>query len=535
MKSKRAVRILVVDDILENRRSFTDLVLHGLEEKLENLQGARDNSITSSVRLELSEAKDGIEAYDAIIQTITGDLAFDILLLDLIMGGGPQDGDELLKRLLGKWPSISKKLDVFIVSQQSKDCFPAVRLEEATRLWKDSGGYIDSIYGPTNGVDHPEFLDKIWSRIYEHLRNKYIEIYPYTPGFTEDEFIHYERTLPQEIYNEVRAFAPTDCSILILGESGTGKEKLAEYIHKKSNRKGKFIPVNLGELTESIARSELFGHKKGSFTGAAYNHDGFVKAAQYGTLFLDEIGEASPSVQSYLLRFLNNNKYVLMGGTNEIESDCRVIAATDKDLEKMAKYSQFSNPILQRFHLKLRLPTLRENKSIIPIIVDLYKTMPWSDEAISYLGSYDWLDGNIRMLRSVIERTQIRKQGKGIVTRADLDLDIDTQGTFSKIPWPKNDEGEDILEQFLQRAQHIYFINAIGDVSLPSYSKALNEIIKHVINQSSYLIWNSMYTIAFSKIKSAYYDHLDICKVCFDKVKEKWPNARVGRRRAKRG
>jgi two-component system response regulator GlrR len=204
--------------------------------------------------------------------------------------------------------------------------------------------------------------------------------------------------------------AGSDATVLLSGESGTGKEVAARAIHAQSARKaGPFLAINCGALPGELLESELFGHEKGAFTGAARDKDGLFKAAAGGTLLLDEIGDAPPAVQVKLLRVLQERAYIPVGATLPQSSDVRVLAATNKDLRKEVEAGRFREDLFYRLHVvPVALPSLRERPEDIPLLAELFLTRTKVDaahlshEALRVLLSHDW-PGNVRELANVVE------------------------------------------------------------------------------------------------------------------------------------
>jgi len=219
----------------------------------------------------------------------------------------------------------------------------------------------------------------------------------------------------QEIYEIIQRVSQNDSTILIHGESGTGKELVAKTIHEKSNRKNKpFVPVYCGAIVETLLESELFGHRKGAFTGAIRDSIGLFRAAEGGTVFLDEIAEISHSVQVKLLRTLQERKVRPVGDTKEIEIDVRVIAATNRDVEDAIKSGALRKDLFYRLNvIPIGIPPLRERKEDVPLLVNHFVdafnnkskkgVKGVSPEAMEFLLSYRW-PGNVRELQSMIER-----------------------------------------------------------------------------------------------------------------------------------
>jgi Nif-specific regulatory protein len=219
----------------------------------------------------------------------------------------------------------------------------------------------------------------------------------------------------QRVYHFISKVAPTDATVLISGESGTGKELAARAMHRNSKRAQKpFMAVNCAALNESLLESELFGHEKGSFTGAFAQKKGRLEVADGGTVFLDEIGELTPSLQVKLLRVLQEREFERVGGTVTISVDLRVIAATNKNLEEAIEVGQFRQDLYYRLNVvSLEMPALRERREDIMLLANYFadkygqrcnrKLKGFSTEARNYLTAYDW-PGNVRELENTIER-----------------------------------------------------------------------------------------------------------------------------------
>jgi len=219
--------------------------------------------------------------------------------------------------------------------------------------------------------------------------------------------------------------APTESTVLIQGESGTGKEVIARYIHELSARvEGPFLSLNCGALPESLLESELFGHVKGSFTGAVRDKQGLFAAARGGTFFLDEIGEMSAATQVKLLRVLQEREAIPVGGTEAIPLDVRVVAATNRDLEEEIKRGHFRTDLFYRLNvIAIHLPPLRDRRDDIPIFVDAFlkriakehgeEPKQVAPEALETIMAYDW-PGNVRELENALERAVVLVKGNQI-------------------------------------------------------------------------------------------------------------------------
>lgn len=222
----------------------------------------------------------------------------------------------------------------------------------------------------------------------------------------------------QRTYDFIEKVAPSEATVLVTGESGTGKELVARAIHRDSHRAGRpFVAINCAALNDTLLESELFGHEKGSFTGAIRQKRGRIEMANGGTLFLDEIGEMSPALQSKLLRVMQEREFERVGGLHRIRVDVRIIAATNRDLAQEIRQSRFREDLYYRLNVvSLRLPPLRERKDDIVLLARHFasihaarmasRTPNYSEEAMSALRGYAW-PGNVRELENAVEHAMV--------------------------------------------------------------------------------------------------------------------------------
>lgn len=270
----------------------------------------------------------------------------------------------------------------------------------------------------------------------------------------------------QEVLRQADLVAKNDVTVLLRGESGTGKDLLARYIHANSPRSLRpFIKVNCGALPEPLVESELFGHEKGAFTGASMRKQGKFELAQGGTLYLDEIGEILPKIQVKLLHALQYREIERLGGTETIKTDCRIIAATNKNLEEAILKKEFREDLFYRLNvIPIHLPPLRERKEDIPVLAGYFierfcrelnrPLLTISEEAMNIFISYDW-PGNIRELENTIERLGILIEGKEIKPH-DLPRSIRNSGNHPEIISPSQERPlkevmDDIEKQIIKR------------------------------------------------------------------------------------
>jgi len=219
-------------------------------------------------------------------------------------------------------------------------------------------------------------------------------------------------------FKTVRQVAPSSSSVLLLGESGTGKELFAQALHQNSARKDKpFIKVACAALPETLLESELFGHEKGSFTGALYARSGRFEMADGGTLFLDEIGDVSPTVQVKLLRFLEEREFERVGGNRTFKVDVRIVCATHRDLKKKLEDGSFREDLYYRLNvIEIHIPPLRDRGEDIPVLAHHFlkkfadangkDVRRISDEALALLLRHPW-PGNVRELENAMERAVV--------------------------------------------------------------------------------------------------------------------------------
>ncbi|MGC8965606.1 MAG: sigma-54-dependent transcriptional regulator [Caldimicrobium sp.] len=326
---------------------------------------------------------------------------YDIVLTDLRMPG--ISGIVLLE----KTKELSPSTEVVIMTAYAS-------IESAVEAIKK--GAADYIVKPFINED----LKMRLRRILEHKKlQREVEILKYqlSQKITGDLFFGTSPQM-QEILRLLERITPTKSTVLILGESGTGKGVLAEFIHYNSPRKDKpFISINCSAIPETLLESELFGYKKGAFTGAVSDKKGLIELANEGTLFLDEIGDMPLNLQAKILKFLEFGEFIPLGDTVKKQVDVRVIAATNKDLEALIKEGKFREDLYYRLNvIEIKIPPLRERKEDIPALTYFFidklskehgkKIKGITSEALTCLMQYNW-PGNVRELKNVIERAII--------------------------------------------------------------------------------------------------------------------------------
>jgi transcriptional regulator with GAF, ATPase, and Fis domain len=283
----------------------------------------------------------------------------------------------------------------------------------------------------------------------------------------------------KEILQKISTIASSDASVLLVGETGTGKELVARAIHFQSPRADKaFVAINCSAIPAALFESELFGHERGSFTGATNSQKGKFELAHQGTLFLDEIGEMPLDMQPKLLRILEERSFYRLGSSTELESDVRVIAATGKDLSKSISEGTFREDLYHRLSvLPLHLPPLRDRPEDIAILAQTFLqefsrgTKHLSPDALEFLQELPW-KGNVRELRNTVERASIYLEAKEIGTPELQSLDINigagTNGqssSYLKSLLRNNEQGADLLETLEKQLVRLTLDEAKGNVS----------------------------------------------------------------------
>jgi DNA-binding NtrC family response regulator len=344
---------------------------------------------------------------------------FDIVIVDLKMPG--MDGIELQKRVR----EIDPHAAIIILTAYAS----VETAVEALKL-----GAYDYVTKPVDPDDLSHLVGNILKQ--RALAEENVRLKEFTTLCNTAPIVGASAPM-RHVFDLVDSVAETDSTVVIRGESGTGKELVARAIHERSRRR--FFPivaVNAGSLAESLLESELFGHEKGAFTGAQYRRKGKLELADGGTLFLDEIGDITAKTQVDLLRVLETKRFTRVGGNREIESDFRLICATNKHLEKLVEVGTFREDLYYRINVfGIDVPPLRDRRDdIIPLaefFVEKYARAmgrdrkPLAPETVELLERYRW-PGNVRELENAVERAMVIGR-EGAIVPADLPLQLERQ------------------------------------------------------------------------------------------------------------
>ncbi len=355
---------------------------------------------------QVEEAEDGLVGIDMISKS-----DFDLVLCDIKMP--KMDGVEVLEKIKNLKPEIP----VVMISGHGD-------LDTAVNTMR---------LGAFDYISKPPDLNRLLNTVRNALDKK--ELVVENKLLKKKVSKKYEMIGESEAISHIKAIiekvAPTDARVFITGPNGTGKELVAHWIHEKSERiKGPMVEVNCAAIPSELIESELFGHVKGSFTGANKDRAGKFEAANGGTIFLDEIGDMSLSAQAKVLRALQENTISRVGSDKDIKVNVRVVAATNKDLKKEISEGNFREDLYHRLAVILiKVPALNERREDIPLLIEFFAEQiaseqgtavkSFSDQAIKLLQNYEWT-GNIRELRNVVERLIIL--GEKEVSENDVKL-----------------------------------------------------------------------------------------------------------------
>jgi len=377
MSDADIARILVVDDE-ESMRRFLSILLE------------KDGH-------EVVLASGGAEALTRLESE-----SFDVLITDLKMPG--MTGLELLEKVREVDPS----LPVVVLTAFASDASAVEAMDKGAFQYVEKKAKNDEICLVVKNALSMRRLQSENQALKRQLKSRHAE--RKIIGNSEEM---------SKVFKMVDRVAATDSTILVYGESGTGKELIAREIHYRSHRAtGPFVSINCGALPKDLLESNLFGHIRGSFTGAIKDQQGLFTVSENGTFFLDEVGEMAPATQVKLLRALQEREIIPVGGTKPIKINVRLIAATNADLEKEVSEGRFRTDLFYRLNvIPISLPPLRARRDDIPLLVDhfLSRFAPGtgkkiSRDALESLSRYDW-PGNVRELENVIERAVILNEG----------------------------------------------------------------------------------------------------------------------------
>jgi two-component system response regulator HydG len=425
MSIRKAPTILVVDDDVEGRTAML--------------------KVLESVGYKTLEADNGRSGLDTILEG-----GIDVLVTDLRLP--VMDGVELLKQA----KAADHELEVILITGHGS-------VEIAVEAIKE--GAYDFITKPVKKAQLLHAVERASEKQYLSRENK--ELRSQLNQGSSRKFV-YSSPEMRAIAKMVEQVASSTATVLISGESGTGKEVVADAIHSASPRRGKpLIKLSCAALPETLLEAELFGYEKGAFTGANARKEGRFDLANGSTLFLDEIGEISPAVQVKLLRVLQDQKFERLGGIRTIDADVRILAATNKDLQKEVEEKRFREDLFYRLNvINLRIPSLRDRKEDIPLLaMHFLKTYAdkngkkidgFSEDAMLALTSYDW-PGNVRELENAIERAVVFTSGT-LVPLSVLPQNVSAVGTLRhsltfKIGTPLRELERQAIDITLQHAR----------------------------------------------------------------------------------
>jgi two-component system NtrC family response regulator len=371
-------------------------------------------------------------------------------LLDLGLPPQPNEPDEGIAAL-GELLSIDPAAKIIVISGQG---------EKKNALEAVAAGAYDFLCKPVE-MEELQFL--LRRSIYlANLEREYLQLRQQTRSEGFEQMIGGSPQM-QGVFAYIRKVAGTNAPVLLLGESGTGKELAALAIHQRSPRKDKsFVAINCNGIPENLLESELFGHEKGSFTGAHAQRKGLIENAADGTLFLDEIGELPPPIQVKLLRFLQEQRFQRVGGRQEIQIDTRVIAATNADLKQTISEGKFREDLYFRLAVVvIMLPPLRDRGDDVALLAREFlqryaaqnnkKSLSFSPDALRALYRHSW-PGNVRELQNRVKRAVIMTDGKRL-TADDLELADLSQTPPATLKEAREAVEKEVVQNALKRHQ----------------------------------------------------------------------------------
>ncbi len=367
-------RVLIVDDDPGLRRALVDRLTHWGHAA--------------------AEAADGSAAMAAVARE-----EFDLILLDLTMPG--MSGLDVLKQL--KAGGCCAEVVILTAHGSVEAAVDAIK-----------AGASDFLTKPADFA----LLQNVVARALEKRQMQRVNRVLIERLGASAGFVPGESPAMRELLDTAGRAAKSNTTVLLNGESGSGKQVIAEYLHRQSGRAlGPFVYVNCVALSDELIESSLFGHEKGAFTGALARKEGRLEAAAGGTAFLDEVGDITPRLQTKLLHFLETNQFERVGGTRTITVDCRLIAATNRDLEAAVREGRFRQDLYFRLNVvRLRIPPLRERQDDIPILAQAFLDrfaselrrgkLKFASRTLQIMQGYSW-PGNVRQLKNAIERMAV--------------------------------------------------------------------------------------------------------------------------------
>lgn len=430
---EQTVSVLIVDDEAELRKSVASVL----------------SSTMPEFSFQIQEAASGREAVEAVAKT-----DFDLVLMDVRMP--EMDGLEALNQIKAADPRVF----VVIMTAHSN-------LQDAVTAIK--GGAYDYVEKPVQ----PQKLSQIVKKALEtqEMVSSLAISAPVLDDDVDTEFVGSSKKM-REIFDLINRLSQVDTTVLIRGENGTGKELVARAIHHNSPRKhGEFVAINCGAIPEALMESELFGHEKGAFTGAVERKIGKFQLANKGTIFLDEIGELKPDMQVKLLRVLQEKRFTPVGSNREVASNARVIAATNRNLEKMIEDSTFREDLFYRLNvMPIFLPPLRERLEDLENLVSHFvrrfnrkmnrKMEGFAPQALQILKQYRW-PGNIRELENIVERSFIMESSPAIQISALPESLREAAQAEDKFNIPGSYSGPLDFDRFKEETEKEFIVQAL--------------------------------------------------------------------------
>lgn len=522
MKERPLFRLLVVDDVRGNRRQYADIVLNQASSKEES-----NSKRPPRFRTEVAVAASPADALNILNEARASGNPFHVVVTDLCMPEG-KDGTDFI-RSLGDHNFTPDSLDIFLVSRKDDSDVLRQDVEYAKNLWVKNGiSCLTPILRADTPTDENEFLDTVWAalweRIDENLRNhhRFAEVADFNR-----QFLTKNSVLKNEIERILNIASSSNIPILITGETGTGKEILAREIHSKSGRsRERFVPVNAASIPETLFESEMFGHEKGAFTGAANTREGKIKYADNGTFFLDEIGELPLHVQAKFLRVLQERKIERVGRDDLLPVNIRLVSATKRNLKEMVKAGTFRDDLFFRINQQsIHIPPLRERREDIghQALAFWFQDQPdsgvgpryssWDSAAISLLTGYSW-PGNSRELYNVVASIKAETMH---VSDQDVTADIVVRAlkiTEKSTLYPGLDQSTNLAF----RTAHILFYPAMMAALEGVHEKAndtqIINIVCHEVARNYFIYFANSFSEALKTIRKNFENHRAACPTC---------------------